>query len=103
MRSTCARSPTWHAAALAATHIIISQPAACEPPLQYFKPRHEFEAGACRVTSLRRARVGPQENSGIVVMLENENISDLTRAYELFKRVKQPQDGPLLMREQRLY
>jgi len=43
--------------------------------------------------------IAEMENSGIVAMLENELVSDLTRAYELFKRIKQPQDGLGMMRE----
>jgi len=43
--------------------------------------------------------IAEMENSGIVVMLEHELIGDLSRAYELFRRIKQPQDGLGMMRE----
>jgi len=39
------------------------------------------------------------QHSGIVTMLENERVADLTRAYDLFKRIKTPTDGLGMIRD----
>ena len=39
------------------------------------------------------------ENSGIVVMLDDNKLDDLARAYELFKRVREPTDGLGVIRD----
>ena len=43
--------------------------------------------------------IAEMEHSGIVAMIEDHKIDDLARAYDLFKRVTQPQSGLGVIRE----